>query len=124
MPNTPSHIKYAKSDEWFNEANGQVGISDYAQGQLSDIVFLAISVSEGDMVEAGSAIASVESVKATSDVLAPASGKVVAINEALTNSPENINSDPYGSWFIRLESGIAVGLLDATAYEGYCAEQR
>jgi glycine cleavage system H protein len=58
----------------------------------------------------------VESVKAASDVLAPASGKVVAINEALTGSPENINSDPFGSWFIRLEGGVADGLLDAAAY--------
>jgi glycine cleavage system H protein len=121
MSNTPSNLKYAKTDEWFDEATGNVGISDYAQGQLSDIVFLAISVSVGDMLKAGSAIASVESVKAASDVLAPASGKVVAVNEALTSSPENINSDPYGSWFIRLEGGVAVGLLDAAAYESYCA---
>jgi glycine cleavage system H protein len=121
MPNTPSHLKYAKSDEWFDEATGQVGISDYAQGQLSDIVFLGIDVSVGDMVGAGSVIGSVESVKATSDVLAPVSGKVVAINEAVISSPENINSDPYGSWFIQLEGGAAIDLLDATAYEGYCA---
>jgi glycine cleavage system H protein len=123
MANTPAHLKYAKSDEWFDEATGQVGISDYAQGQLSDIVFLEISVSVGDTVEAGSAIASVESVKAASDVLAPASGKVVAVNEALTSSPENINSDPFGSWFIKLEGGAAVGLLDAADYESYCAER-
>ena len=123
MPNTPTHLKYAKSDEWFDEATGQVGISDYAQSQLSDIVFLGINVSVGALVEAGSVIASVESVKATSDVLAPASGKVVAINEAMISSPENINSDPYGSWFIQLEGGVAVGLLDAAAYESYCAER-
>ena len=123
MPNTPTHLKYAKSDEWFDEATGQVGISDFAQGQLSDIVFLGINVSVGAMVEAGSAIGSVESVKATSDVLAPASGKVVAVNEALTSSPENINSDPYGSWFIQLEGGVAADLLDAAAYDSYCAER-
>jgi glycine cleavage system H protein len=123
MTNTPAHLKYAKSDEWFDAATGQVGISDNAQGQLSDIVFLEIRVSVGDTVEAGSAIASVESVKAASDVLAPASGKVVAANEALTSSPENINSDPYGSWFIKLEGSTAVGLLDAAVYESYCAER-
>ena len=123
MPNTPTHLKYAKSDEWFDEATGQVGISDYAQGQLSDIVFLGINVTVGAMVKAGSAIGSVESVKATSDVLAPASGKVVAVNEALTSSPENINSDPYGSWYIQLEGGIAADLLDAAAYDSYCAER-
>jgi glycine cleavage system H protein len=123
MPNTPSNLNYAKTDEWFDEATGKVGISDYAQGQLSDIVFLEITVSVGDTVKAGSAIASVESVKAASEVLAPASGKVVAINEALTSNTENINSDPYGSWFIQLEGGVTVGLLDAAAYEGYCAER-
>ncbi len=123
MSNTPAHLKYAKSDEWFDESTGQVGISDYAQEQLSDVVYLKIDVSVGDMVEAGRAIASVESVKAASDVLAPASGKVVATNEALTSNPENINSNPYGSWFIRLEGGVAVGLLDAAAYERYCAER-
>lgn len=123
MPNTPSHLKYAKNDEWFDESTGRVGISDYAQGQLSDIVFLDIRVKIGETVEAGSAIASVESVKATSDVLAPTSGKVVAINEALTSNPENINSDPYGSWFIQIEGGVAVGLLDAAAYEAYCTDR-
>jgi glycine cleavage system H protein len=121
MSKTLSQLKYAKSDEWFDAATGQVGISDYAQGQLSDIVFLEISVGVGDTVEAGSAIASVESVKAASDVLAPISGKVVAVNEALTSNPENINSDPYGSWFIQLEGGAVVDLLGAAAYESYCA---
>ena len=123
MSNTPPHLQYAKSDEWFDESTGQVGISDFAQGQLSDIVFLDINVSVGIMIEAGSAIASVESVKAASDVLTPSSGKVIAINQALTSSPENINSDPYGSWFIQLEGGVAVGLLDSAAYESYCAER-
>jgi glycine cleavage system H protein len=123
MPKTPSQLKYAKSDEWFDAATGQVGISDYAQGQLSDIVFLEISVGVGDVVEAGRAIASVESVKAASDVLAPVSGKVVALNETLTSNPETINSDPYGSWFIQIEGGAAVDLLDAVDYERYCAER-
>ncbi len=123
MPNTPSHLKYAKNDEWFDESTGRVGISDYAQGQLSDIVFLDIRVKIGEMVEAGSAIAAVESVKAASDVLAPCGGKVVAINDALTSNPENINHDPYGSWFIQLEGGAAVGLQDSAAYESYCAER-
>lgn len=123
MSNTPCHLKYAKSDEWFDEAIGLVGISDYAQGQLSDVVYLKIDVSVGDMVEAGRPIASVESVKAASDVLAPTSGKVIAINEALTSNPENINSAPYDSWFIQLEGGVAVDLLDASAYERHCAER-
>ena len=123
MPNTPSNLKYAKTDEWFDEATGKVGISDYAQGQLSDIVFLDIIVSVGNTVEAGRAIASVESVKAASDVLAPVSGKVVVVNEELTSSPERINSDPYGTWLIQIEGAAAVGLLDAAAYEAHCAER-
>ncbi len=121
MSNTPSTLKYAQSDEWFDPATGKVGISDYAQGQLSDIVFMEITVSVGDMVEAGSTIASVESVKAASDVLAPVSGKVVAVNENLSAGPEAINSDPYGeAWFIQVEGGDAAGLMDAAAYEKYC----
>jgi glycine cleavage system H protein len=123
MPKTLAHLKYAKNDEWFDESTGRVGISDYAQDQLSDIVFLDIRVKIGEKVEAGSAIASVESVKVTSDVLAPCDGKVVAINEAMTSNPENINNDPYGCWFIQLEGGMAVGLLDSAAYESYCAER-
>jgi glycine cleavage system H protein len=123
MSNTPTHLHYAKTDEWFDEATGQVGISDYAQGQLSDVVYLKIDVSVGDMIEAGRAIASVESVKAASDVLSPASGKVIATNEALTSHPEAINSAPYDSWFIQLEGGVAVDLLDASAYERHCAER-
>ena len=123
MPNTPTGLKYAKSDEWFDETTGKVGISDYAQDQLSDIVFLEIRVSAGDKVEAGSIIASVESVKAASDVLAPASGQVVAVNNAVTSNPENLNSDPYGSWFIQLEGSAAAGLLDADTYDRHCAER-
>jgi glycine cleavage system H protein len=124
MPNSPAHLQYAKSDEWFDAASGRIGISDYAQDQLSDVVFLEIRVSAGDLIEAGSIIASVESVKAASDVLAPAGGKVAAVNTALTSTPENINSDPYGCWFIQLEGGVAAGLLDAAAYERHCAERR
>lgn len=123
MSNTPSTLKYAKSDEWFDPATGKVGISDFAQEQLSDIVFMEITVSAGDEVQAGSQIASVESVKAASDVLAPVSGKVVAVNEILTGGPEAINSDPYGSWFIQIEGGDPTGLLDAAEYEKHCEER-
>jgi glycine cleavage system H protein len=120
MSDTPSNLKYAKTDEWFDEATGKVGLSDYAQAQLSDIVFLEITVGVGDTVKAGGVIASVESVKAASDVLAPISGKVVAVNEDLTSRPENINSDAYGAWLIQIEGSAAVGLLDVAAYEAYC----
>ncbi|GAB4491985.1 MAG: glycine cleavage system protein GcvH [Anaerolineales bacterium] len=122
MSNTPSTLKYAKSDEWFDAASGKVGLSDYAQGQLSDIVFVEILVSAGDTVSAGQAIASVESVKAASDVYAPVSGKVAAVNEALADAPETINSDPYGAaWFIQIEGGDGSALMDAAAYDADCA---
>lgn len=123
MSNFPTTLKYAKSDEWFDRATGKVGISDYAQEQLSDIVFMEITVSVGDEVEAGSQIASVESVKAASEVMSPVSGKVVAVNEDLTSSPEAINGDPYGSWFVQIEGGDGSDLLDAAAYEKHCEER-
>lgn len=119
--NTPSNLKYAESDEWFDPATGAVGISDYAQGQLSDIVFVEILVDEGEEVTVGKAIASVESVKASSEIYAPAAGKVTAVNKDLANAPETINTDPYGvAWMIKIEGGAAGALMDATAYEKHC----
>ncbi|HXQ35797.1 MAG TPA: biotin/lipoyl-containing protein, partial [Anaerolineales bacterium] len=94
--NTPSSLKYAKSDEWFDVDSGKVGITDYAQSQLSDIVFVEVLVDEGETVEAGKPIASVESVKASAEIYSPASGTVSAVNKDLPNKPEAINSDPYG----------------------------
>jgi glycine cleavage system H protein len=120
--NTPANLKYTKSDEWFDAATGKVGVTDFAQNQLSDIVFLEILVSVGDSVSAGDQIASVESVKAAAEVVSPVSGKVVAINEALVGGPEGINSDPFGAaWVIQVEGGDAAGLMDAKAYEADCA---
>lgn len=122
--NTPASLKYAKSDEWFDADNGKVGISDYAQSQLSDIVFVEIFVDEGETVEAGKAIASVESVKASAEIYSPASGKVSAVNKDLPNKPEAINSDPYGAaWMIQLEGGSEGDLMDSAAYEKYCDER-
>ncbi len=120
--NVPSNLKFAKSDEWFNAENGAVGISDYAQGQLSDIVFVEILVEEGEEVTAGKIIASIESVKASSEIYAPASGKVSAVNKGLADKPEILNSDPYGAgWMIKIEGGSAAGeLMDAAGYEKYC----
>nr|BAL52726.1 glycine cleavage system H protein [uncultured Chloroflexota bacterium] len=122
--NIPSHLKYTKTDEWFDPASGKVGLTDYAQSQLSDIVFVEILVSEGEIVEAGKPIASVESVKAAAEAYAPVSGKVVAVNSQLTDHPEALNSDPYGeAWLIQIEGGDPSALLDAAAYESYCAER-
>lgn len=118
--NAPANLKYAKSDEWFDPATGAVGISDYAQSQLSDIVFVEILVEEGEEVTVGKAIASVESVKASSEIYAPAAGKVTAVNKDLSNAPETINTDPYGAaWMIKIE-GAAGDVMDAAAYTNYC----
>ncbi len=76
--NIPANLKYTKSDEWFDPASGAMGLTDYAQGQLSDIVFVELLVEPGDEIEAGKAIASVESVKASAEIYAAASGKVTA----------------------------------------------
>jgi glycine cleavage system H protein len=122
--NAPANLKYTKSDEWFDPASGKAGISDYAQSQLSDIVFVEILVDEGDTVEAGKAIASVESVKASAEIYAPAAGKVSAVNKDLANKPEFINSDPYGeAWMIQLEGGSTNDVMDSAAYEKYCEER-
>lgn len=122
--NAPANLKYSKTDEWFDPATGRAGITDYAQSQLSDIVFVEILVEEGDTVEAGKPIASVESVKASAEIYAPASGKVSAVNKDLPNKPETINSDPYGAaWMIQLEGAAPGDLMDSAAYEKYCEER-
>jgi glycine cleavage system H protein len=119
--NTPSNLKYTKSDEWFDSATGAAGITDYAQNQLSDIVFVEILVEEGEEVTVGKAIASVESVKASSEIYAPAAGKVSAVNKGLSDKPETLNSDPYGEgWMIKIEGGAAGDVMDAAGYETYC----
>ncbi len=119
--NTPTNLKYTKSDEYFDPATGTVGISDYAQNQLSDIVFVELLVDEGEEVTVGKAIASVESVKASSEIYAPAAGKVSAVNKGLSDKPETLNSDPYGEgWMIKIEGGAAGDVMDAAAYETYC----
>ena len=122
--NAPSNLKYAKSDEWFDSESGKVGITDYAQSQLSDIVFVEILVDEGETITAGKAIASVESVKASAEIYSPASGTVSAVNKDLPNKPEALNSDPYNAaWMIQLEDGSAGDLMDSAVYEKYCAER-
>lgn len=121
--NIPANLKYAKTDEWV-KVDGNVatiGISDYAQDSLSDIVFWEPCVEVGDQVEKGSAIATMESVKAAADVNSPVSGKVVAISSTLGGKPEAVNQDPYGTaWMIKIEMSNASelsGLMDAAAYE-------
>ena len=122
--NAPSNLKYSKSDEWFDPGTGAMGLSDYAQSQLSDIVFLEILVDVGETLQVGKAIASVESVKASAEIYATASGTVTAVNKALSEKPETLNSDPYGQgWMVKVENGQAGDVMDAAAYEKYCAER-
>ncbi len=124
---TPANLKYAKSDEWFDPQTGRVGITDYAQDQLSDVVYVEFLVDVGDEVQKGDTIATVESVKAAADVYAPVSGKVVEINTDLADNPEWVNEDPYGkAWMIRLEPSNPEEqneLMDAEAYAQYCEER-
>ena len=122
--NAPANLKYTKSDEWFDPATGAMGITDYAQSQLSDIVFVELLVDEGDTVEAGKPIASVESVKASAEIYASASGTVSAVNKGLSDKPETLNSDPFGeAWMIKVEGGSTGDVMDSAAYEKYCEER-
>ncbi len=128
--NLPAELKYTENDEWIRVEGGKgtAGITDYAQEQLSDIVFVEISVSVGDKVEKGAAMAAVESVKAAADVYMPVAGVITAINETLPGSPELVNSDPYGqAWMVEFdiaEPGQLGGLLDASTYQKQCEERR
>lgn len=123
--NIPSNLKYTKSDEWVDLESGKMGLTDYAQDQLSDIVFVEALVDVDDDVEVGGEVSSVESVKASAEVYTPVSGTIVAINEGLEDAPETINSDPYGGgWLVQIEiSGQSDELMDAAAYEKYCQDR-
>ena len=123
--NYPVDLKYTKDHEWLKMEGdiAVVGITDFAQDALGDIVFINLP-EVGDTVTAGEALGDVESVKAVSDVNSPVTGVVVAVNEDLADSPENLNSDPYGSWIIKVENVTEEEeLMDAAAYEAFCAEE-
>ena len=120
--NIPNELKYTKSHEWLNE-NGEIGITDFAQDALGDVVFVNLP-EVGDAVFAGESFGDVESVKAVSDLISPVSGVVTEVNEALLDAPELLNTDPYGAWLIRVgEITDSEQLLDAEAYEAHCAEE-
>jgi glycine cleavage system H protein len=122
--NTPSNLQYTKNDEWFDPATGAMGLTDYAQSQLSDIVFVELLVEVGDTVAAGDPIASVESVKASAETYAAAAGTIAEINEALADTPEVLNSDPYGEgWMVKVEGGEPGDVMDSDAYEKFCEER-
>jgi glycine cleavage system H protein len=122
--NIPANLKYSKTDEWYDPATGKIGLTDYAQSQLSDIVFVEVLATAGDALQTGKPIASVESVKAAAESYAPFTAKVAAINEELASNPELLNRDPYGQgWMIKVEGADASGMLDSSAYMQYCEER-
>ena len=114
-------LLYTKDHEWVKEEGGEyvVGITDYAQSELGDLVFVNLP-EEGDSVTKGEAFSDVESVKAVSDVLSPLSGVVSAINEAVLDAPESINSSPYEAWFVKVKDVTdKEELLSAEEYEEF-----
>jgi len=123
--NTPVDLKYTKNDDWVRvEGNAATaGITDYAQDQLSDIVYLVLPA-VGQTFHQGSRCGTVESVKAASDLYLPVSGTITAVNDALGTAPEIVNTDPYGAgWMVKFTlANLAEleGLMDAAAYQSYC----
>lgn len=119
----PSDLKYLRTDEWLRIEGdiGTIGVSDYAQDQLNDVVYVDLP-EVGAVLKAGESFGSVESVKAASQLMLPAGGEVIEVNKALESAPELINSDPYGKgWIVKIKvADHADGLLDAAAYEEYC----
>ncbi len=118
----PEELRYRETHEWVRVEDGEalVGITDYAQGELGDVVYVELP-EVGRAVSAGEAVAVIESVKTASDIYAPVSGEVVAVNEALADHPEKVNEDPYGEgWLFKVrlaDPAELEALLDAEAYK-------
>jgi glycine cleavage system H protein len=125
----PADLKYAESDEWIRVEDNiaTVGLTDYAQDQLSDVVYVEVTAEVGDTLAKEEAFGTVESVKAASDMYMPISGKITAVNEALVDTPELVNSDPYGeAWVVKFEitdPDELDGTMDAAGYEKYSKER-
>ena len=124
----PQNCRYSKDHEWIRVEGGRgtIGITDHAQKQLGDVVFLELP-EVGRAVKAGEVFGTVESVKAVSEIFAPVTGEVVQVNADLTKTPEKVNTDPHGAaWMIVVELADPKelpGLLDAAAYEAYVASE-
>jgi glycine cleavage system H protein len=119
--NFPVNIKYTKEHEWISVQNnvGTVGITDYAQSELGDVVFVDINPNIGK-INRGDSIGTIEAVKTVSDIFAPVSGKVIEVNKELTNTPEVVNSDPYGlGWMVKIEVNDQIELGDLLNAEEY-----
>jgi glycine cleavage system H protein len=126
MSTIPDQLRYAASHEWISVADGigTVGISDHAQQELSDVVFVDLP-KVGAEAKAGAVIAVIESVKAASDIYAPVSGEIVEVNAALTAKPELVNQDPYGAWLFKVKLAQPAeldALKDAAAYKAQVGE--
>ena len=127
MSNIPKGLRYTEEHEWIRMEDGVavVGITDYAQDALTDIVWIEFLADEGDAVEENGSFASVESVKSVSDIYAPLAGTIVALNHDLQDAPEAMNEDAYGSWIAKIEldeAGAVEGLLDAAGYAAVIGE--
>ena len=124
----PKDYKYTREHEWIqvNGSTGTVGITDHAQKSLGDIVFVELPKVDTQL-QAGKSFGTVESVKAVSELYAPASGTVTAVNDALNQSPENVNKDAHSAWMVKIEltnPSEVNGLLSADDYEKYVAEEK
>ena len=120
MSNVPSNLQYSKDHEWVeavSDSRFKIGITDYAQGALGDIVYVQLP-KVGDSVSEGAVCGEVESTKSVSEIFSPLTGKVVAVNSALDSAPETLNSDPYGAgWLAEIEvSAPSTSLMDSAAY--------
>lgn len=120
MSNVPSNLQYSKEHEWVDNSGGnrvKIGITDYAQGALGDIVYVQLP-KVGDTVTEGAVCGEIESTKSVSELFSPVSGKVVAVNSNLDSAPETLNSDPYGAgWIAEIEvSASSTALMDAAGY--------
>jgi glycine cleavage system H protein len=120
--NFPENLKFAKSHEWLRleDTTGYIGVSDFAQSELGDVVFVDISVNVGDVVEAGSVFGTIEAVKTVSDLYMPVTGEIAEINQKIIDTPETVNADPYGDgWMIRIVTeDKGANLMDSAAYAG------
>ena len=127
MSDIPEGLRYTAEHEWIRIEDGVavIGITDYAQDALTDIVWIEFLADEGDSVEENGAFASVESVKSVSDIYAPLAGTIVALNHDLQDAPEAMNEDAYGAWIAKIEladAGAVDGLLDAVGYAALIGE--
>lgn len=124
--NFPKELKYTRDHEWvrmLDETTALIGISDFAQAELGDLVYVNLPA-VGDEAVAGESVCDVESVKAVSDVMSPVTGTVAEVNEALDESPELLNSDPYGAWIVKVENITDFSeLLSAEEYEAFTKEE-